>query len=365
MAHLYNGDEIAKIALFIDNTLEDNSFSICKYKGRIYRVEENDAKDSYSSNVQKVKEDLSEKIKGLKNTFEMDFIYGKSTKGYQLLWFEAHILIFLLLYPSHNQTLISKIKNHKKYSFKEILLFYDELSDFLEDDRFKENGEWFDFEAKIIEDIPKLPKEEIDLKIKKMQNVTILKYLKEKIREKAIQAIDDGLEELIPEDVISKIPLISQLELCEWEEKLSDNTITVDDVDKIYSKDEIEPLTKEDFGNKNLKIDSFIHSGHFNGQTYDFAISSLYEFYNGSYDGENNSMYNKILTIFEYLASEIVEFDLAAVSITDYDILIKEMLKKSEQEEQELKEAKEKDEKLKKEKAKKREERKKQKEAKK
>ena len=124
--------------------------------------------------------------------------------------------------------------------------------------------------------------------------------------------------------------MISELELCEWEDKTGDGTLAIDDAEKIYSKEELEKLNPEDLENKNLKVDSFIHSGHFDEETYDFAVSSLNEFYYGIYGDKDKSMYKKICTIFEYLNAEIIEYDLAAVSTIDYDNLIKEMLTKSE-----------------------------------
>lgn len=332
MGHLYNGDELAKFTLYIDSTIEENSFSAKKYRKGIYKEEDNDENDTYFDYLQRIKEDLSDKIKYYNKTFEFNFEHKKKKNAqYRLTRFELLVLIFFLIYPSGNQTLISKIKNKKQYFLSEILSFYNELSTFLNDNRFQKSGSWYDYERKIIGTEPEpLLQTEITLKIKKMQNVTILKYLKEKIRERAIQAIDDGLEELIPTEVISKIPLISEIEFCEWDEKMGNGTLTLDDAEEVFSKAEIKHLNTEDLNIENLKEESFIHSGHFDKQTFDFAISSLNAFYYGNYGDENRSIYNKILTLFEYLDAEIDEYDLAAVKEINYDSLIKEMLTKYE-----------------------------------
>lgn len=341
----YSGIEVAKITLFVNNTIETDSFWVDKYIGQVFRPEDDDGTiyNSYSKSCDKVEQDLSKKFSNLAETFEFNYSNEQNTnKPHQFTWLEAHILIFLLLYPSGNQTLISRIKTNKRYFFSEIISFYNQLLNFLEDDRFKENGEWYEFEKRIIGISPVLAsRDEINLKIKKMQNVSILKFLKNEIREKAIQAIDESLEKLIPSEVISKIPLISELELCEWEEKTVDGTLAIDDAEKIYSKEELEKLNPEDLESKNLKVDSFIHSGQFKGNTFDFAISSLNEFYYGIYGDKNKSIYKKICTIFEYLDIDIVTYDLAAVDEIDYDSLIKEMLIKSEQEEETLRKKKE------------------------
>ena len=152
--HLYNCDEIAQIALYIGSTLEDNSIFSDKYKNRPCRPEDNDANDSYYVSLQKVREDLSEKLKGLNGSIEMDFIYGKSKNSYRLTWFEAHALIFLLLYPSHKGTLISKIKNDKMITYQELDSLFDNLNDFLNDERFYKGGIWFQEECRIINEEP-------------------------------------------------------------------------------------------------------------------------------------------------------------------------------------------------------------------
>lgn len=291
MEHFYNGNEIAKIALFIDNTLEDNSFSDRKYKREIYRVEMNDAEDSYYSNVQRVKEDLSEKINGLKNTFEMDFIYGKSAKGYQLSWFEAHVLIFLLLYPSRKNTLISKIKNHKEYTYNEIMLFYDDLSVFLNDERFLKGGIWYGEECKIINDeIHFFPeKYEINLKIKKMKNNTLLKFYKDKIKNTSMAALEEGLNLLIPENEISKISLISQLEFFKGDSEI------------IYKENDLSDfnfVTDEYSAEDDYEIDDFIHSGILKGEDYRCAFMILSKF--------EKEIKDNIISLFENLFVDII-----------------------------------------------------------
>lgn len=304
MEHLYNGDEIAKIALFIDNTLENNSFSIGKYKGRIYIAEENDDKDRYYSNVQKVKEDLSEKIKGLKDTFEMDFIYGKSAKGYQLSWFEAHVLIFLLLYPSHKNTLISKIKNHKEYTYNEIISFYDDLSGFLNDKRFLKGGIWYEEECKIVNNELKIlpEKYEINLKIKKMQNNTLLKFYKDKIKNTSMAALEEGLNLLIPENEISKIPLISQLEFVKEDSEIIYKENNLPDLNFV----EDEYSAEDDY-----ELNNFIHSGKFKGEDYQLAFMLLSKF--------EKEIKDNIISLFENLFVDIIprEFAIPFISFDE------------------------------------------------
>lgn len=260
-------------------------------KEEYIELKKNDNMDRYYSNVQKVKEDLSEKIKGLNDTFEMDFIYGKPAKAYQLSWFEAHTLIFLLLYPSHKNTLISKIKNHKEYTYNEIMSFYDDLSKFLNDERFLKGGIWYEEECKIVNnELNIFPKKyEINLKIKKMQNNTLLKFYKDKIKNTSMIALEEGLNLLIPENEISKIPLISQLEFFK------------EDSEIIYKEKNLPDLNcdmDEYSAEDDYEIDNFIHYGTLKGEDYRFAFMILSKF--------EKEIKDNIIFLFENLFVDII-----------------------------------------------------------
>lgn len=258
MKHLYTTTEIAQLIIFIENNSGKLSFSQETYKGRSL-----DKKD-----IEEVQNELSKKMEKYKHAFEFDFYINEKSKNYIPRKFrpiEAHSLVFFMLYPSNNYSFLSRAKSNKDITSDELFKFYNELRTFLKDERFKENGAWYNFEKEMLKQLPQnavLEKcldlvfaletsdEYIDSCLRQAFNFTLIKYLKEEIERKSVLAIKTGLEELIPNSEFSLKPFITSPDI-------------------YYDIDESE---------NSYQLGYLLKSGSFEGMDYEWATKILGDF---------------------------------------------------------------------------------------
>lgn len=279
MKHLYTTTEVAQLIIYIENNSEKLSFSKGTYEG----------KKLIKLDIDEVQNKISKFLDRYQYVFNFDFLFDEKSKNYKPRKFtpiEAHFLAFFMIYPSGNYSFISKAKNKKEVTSDELFTFYNELRKFLKDERFHENGAWYNFEKEMLKQLPEHEKlikyldegyalettdEFIDSHLRQAFNFTYLKYLKEEIERKAICAVKTGLEELIPKEIFSTNPFITSPDL--------------------YLEDK-ENFTDEEL-EQSFDFGFYINSGYFKGNDFEWTTEILQKF--------NNEITDTILYLFKHL----------------------------------------------------------------
>lgn len=238
MKFILNQTNISKLAIHIDNELSDDSFSTHKYNN----MSEDDVDD-----IKKANEDLSRSINEYKQFFELDFVFINQhstqntfdSKLYTRI--EARILVFLMLYPKNNGSLISKMKCNKEIEIQEIHSLINSFENFLKDERFLQGKDWYLYENEILSENEEITPEQhfdkykeifvdgtfefekervrilienndkyfeyVESLVEHLQDYYLINYYKNEIKINAKNAIDIVINELLP-DSFESIPLL-------------------------------------------------------------------------------------------------------------------------------------------------------------
>lgn len=204
MEHFYNATQIAKLISFISENINDETITDATLAGQ---------------DISYIRKLISTMLKDYPKTFDLDFQIKKekNKRDRKFTRLEAHQIIFIIIYKSENNSFISKVKNNKQYSLDEIDVFYNDLIRFLNDDRFKTNGVWYNEEKTVL----KLKKNERlqtrpDLTFnffQKQRQFYRLKAHKEEMINQISLVVRNCVEEILPDNNFSKIPFISKQEL--------------------------------------------------------------------------------------------------------------------------------------------------------
>ena len=139
--HKYSESELIDILINIANYYEkDNKESIKIIKDKEY-----------------IKIRVSETISTLLSNWSTQRFIGKMEKpnhyhSYSFTRLETMTIIYIYLFGKGKSSILSKSKKNTKsdITFRDLNEFYKGLSDFLLDEKFKINGEWYNYEKQFL-----------------------------------------------------------------------------------------------------------------------------------------------------------------------------------------------------------------------
>lgn len=108
----------------------------------------------YEFDEEALQKNLQRKINLFRQKFELPFLFDWTTSPHQkkkFIRYEALLLTYLLMINTAKGSFLSDLTNGKEPSIEKAKEFYDHLNLFLKDKRFKEDGEWYQYEAELIQ----------------------------------------------------------------------------------------------------------------------------------------------------------------------------------------------------------------------
>ncbi|MBQ7202397.1 MAG: hypothetical protein IJS03_00100 [Eubacterium sp.] len=221
--HKYSESELIDILINIANYYEkDNKESIKIIKDKEY-----------------IKIRVSETISTLLSNWSTQRFIGKMEKpnhyhSYSFTRLETMTIIYIYLFGKGKSSILSKSKKNTKsdITFRDLNEFYKGLSDFLLDEKFKINGEWYNYEKQFlkpinlsnnesyklllgdepIETIYDFTENDVKYSLESLQKFSSIIYYNESIPEKCFELIKTRMEALLPKEEQRKIPIFDFFE---------------------------------------------------------------------------------------------------------------------------------------------------------